>query len=356
MNSIRTVIALLLAGAPSLVGAQEVVIAPNLNLELIGIVYNTASGYTPEDDGYTLAPDAAFMKPYSMFGERVARHEAVQIMKEMAEQGVMWENELFEIGLCFDEFDFSHQGGAFRPIEKLDLPIVRRFLKAMDDLADEDYIQQYFSWTYPCDFRRIEESSKTILADLHLMAKKIPEFMNEEAVSEFRVIPTLHIEPFVGYGSMMTDTLGRTVAVPMFGLSLDNDDTRTLFGISPRHFAHESLHPFVTRAMNAFEHETEARMLQEIFPMVETEAHATGDYAEWDSYFGETMTRTLENAMNGSQDLREQYTVGEGNFLLVAPAIGILQREFCGSDMAFFDFYPTLVACLIEILKNDENR
>jgi hypothetical protein len=103
--------------------------------------------------------------------------------------------------------------------------------------------------------------------------------------------------------------------------------------------------------MEAPEHEAEARVLQELYPRVEAAARATGDYVEWDAYFGETITMALNRAMNGSQDLREQYTLGEGNFMLVAPAVGILQREFVGKGVAFFDFYPALVARIAEIVK-----
>lgn len=349
MKKMFLIAAITIMAVPS-ASAQIVVIDPNRNVELIGIVYNTASGYSPEDDGFSFSPYAAYMKVYTMFGKRLARHKAVKIMKKMVGRDIMWENEFFEIGLCFDEFDFSKPGGAFRPIEKLDLPIVKRFLKAMDDLADEDYIRYYFDEVYPADFRRIEENSVCILSDLQAMTAKIAEFMNESAVAEFRVIPTLHIEPFVGYGPLMTDTLVRDVAVSMYGLSLDNDDAKTTFGISDRMFAHESLHPFVTRAMKAPEHETEARILKKLYPIVASAAYATVDYEGWDSYFGETITRALENAMNGSCDYRDQDTVGEGNFMLVSPVIGILQREFCGLGIPFFDFYPTLVTHLAEIL------
>jgi hypothetical protein len=273
-------------------------------------------------------------------------------MKKMAERGVVWENELFEMGLCFDEFDFSRPGGAFKPIDKLDLPIVKRFLRALDDLADEEYIRQYFSEAYPDDFRRIEQNSEYLIEEIRATAGKIPEFMNERTVSEFRIVPAINIEPFVGYGAGMTDTLGRDVAVSMYGLLLVEDDFQTIFAFNARMmFAHESLHPFVTRAMEAPEHEAEARVLQELYPLVEAAARATGDYTEWNAYFGETITMALNIAMNGSQDLRVENTGGEENFMLVAPAVGILQREFVGKDVAFFDFYPTLVARIAGILK-----
>lgn len=60
--------------------------------------------------------------------------------------------------------------------------------------------------------------------------------------------------------------------------------------------------------------------------------------------------------MKGSHDYREQYTLGEGNFLPSAPMAGVLQREFCDSDTPFFDFYPTLVARVAEILRKNEKR
>ncbi len=352
MIRLKVLVALLIVWMPLCAGAQDVVIAPSRNVELMSIVCNIADDYTAEEDGYSLNPDASWMKPYTMFGEKIARHRAVRLIKKMDKRGVWLDYDL--LGLSFDEFDFSRPGGVLRSTDDLDRPIVKRFLRAMDDLAAEDYIRSYFYETYPDEFGRIAKKSETQIADLHETAKKISLFMNEWPAGGFRVVPTIYIEPLVAYGDMMTDTSGRDIAVAVYGLSLDPADTYTSFNMAG--LAWDLLNPFVIRAMDSPGHEAETQVLQELFPMVEAAARATLFYDDWYMYFTETITRALEDAMNGSEDYREQYTVGEGNFMLIEPAVGILQREFCGSGMPFFDFYPTLVARLAEIMENDENR
>ena len=248
-------------------------------------------------------------------------------------------------------------GGLLRPEDDLDRPIVKRFLRAMDDLAAEDYIRSYFYETYPGEFGRIARNAEAEFANVHLEATKIPEFMNEQVAGGFRVIPSLHIELYTSFSEFKTDTLGRDVVVSWCGLAIpfDNDDTHTSFDIYSSFYS-ELFAPFVTRTMNAPEHEAEARILQELFPGVEAAARSTYFYDDWRSCFGETIKMALSKAMNFPGGYTEQYTVGEGYFLLVEPVAGILQREFCGSGMPFSDFYPTLVARLAEILENDENR
>ncbi|MDL2231873.1 DUF4932 domain-containing protein [Porphyromonadaceae bacterium OttesenSCG-928-L07] len=238
------------------------------------------------------------------------------------------------------------------------LSLLACFVSALKELSQEKFITAYFSDTYPIDFNRLEDQSAHLKSQINIISSTLPTFMKGSNNIETIIVPTIHITPFTGYGSLFYDKIGHEISVSFFGLSLDKDDNKTTFDYHANMFLHESLHPYVTKVLDAEEYSKERHILEEYFERHKEAAKRTMDYIDSYSYFNETITRALEMSYlkKYGDDKAKEYVAlaieeDKGNFVLLEPIIELLENYFINSNDSFYPFWPQLVNQIIQIKK-----